>query len=122
MTIPSKLLFLEVMQEALGGPAVRLELGSQAVKLRQRFYRIRQRCWEEGDVRFAFLRFRIRGSLLIIDRHPDSEAIRHRIRLRALREMFAFAREYRASLERPTGEDARTGNSVEMKEQRGDVN
>ncbi len=98
MTIPSKLLFLEVMQEALTGPPVRLEVGAQAVKLRQRFYRIRHNCWEEGDVRFAFLKFRISGTELGISRHSDPQAIRHRIRLRALREMFAYAREYRVKL------------------------
>ncbi len=116
MTIPSKLLFREVMQEALTGPPVRLELGSQAVKLRQRFYRVRQSCWEEGDPRFAFLKFQISGNELVISRHSDPQAIRHRIRLRALREMFAFAREYRAGLEQPAGDDARTENSVATKD------
>ncbi len=99
MTIPSKLLFLEVMEEALTGPPVRLELGAQAVQLRQRFYRIRQSCWEEGDARFAFLKFKFSGTELVISRHPDPDAIRHRIRLRVLREMFAYAREYRVKLE-----------------------
>ena len=111
MKIPSEL-FLEVMLEALSGPPVRLELGAQAVQLRQRFYRIRQSCWEDGDPRFAYLKFRISGTELVISRHPDPQSIRHRIRLRALREMFAFAREYRAGLAQPTGDDTRTGNSA----------
>ncbi len=112
MKIPSGL-FLEVMEEALlTGPPVRLEVGAQAVKLRQRFYRIRQSCWEEGDVRFAFLRFRIRGPLLVIDRHSDPAAIERRLRFRILREAFAFAREQGACLVQPIGEDTRTGNSA----------
>ena len=115
MKIPSGL-FLEVMEEALSGPPVRLELGSQAATLRQRFYRVRARCWEQGDARFAFLKFRISGTELVISRHPDPQAIRQRIRLRALREMVAFAREYRAGLVRPTGEDARAEYSVATKD------
>jgi hypothetical protein len=111
MKIPSGL-FLEVMEEALSGPPVRLELGSQAATLRQRFYRIRTRCWEQGDARFAFLQFKISGTELIVSQHADPQAIRHRIRLRALREMFAIAREYRAGLAQPTGDDTRTGNSA----------
>ena len=115
MKIPSKL-FLEVMEEALEGPPVRLELGSQAATLRQRFYRVRASCWEQGDARFAFLKFRISGTELIISRHADPQAIQHRIRLRVLREMFAYAREYRARLDQPIGEDARTGDSVATKD------
>ena len=115
MKIPSGL-FLEVMEEALCGPPVRLELGAQAVQLRQRFYRVRQSCWERGDPRFAFLKFQISGTELVISRHPDPQAIRHRIRLRALREMFAIAREYRAGLVRPTGEDARTEDLAGIKD------
>ena len=115
MTIPAEL-FIQVMEEALSGPPVRLELGAQAAKHRQRFYRVRQSCWEQGDPRFAFLKFQISGTELIISRHADPDGIRHRIRLRALREMFAYAREYRAKLERPAGEDARTENSTEMTE------
>ncbi len=115
MTVPAELC-IEVMLEALGGPPVRLELGAQAVKQRQRFYRIRQSCWDEGDPRFEYLKFRISGTELVISRHPDPSAIRHRIRLRALREMFAIAREYRADLVRPTGEDARAEYSVATKD------
>ncbi len=111
MKIPSGL-FLEVLEEALSGPPVRLELGAQAVQLRQRFYRVRANFWEAGDARFAFLKFQISGTELVISRHRDPQAIQHRIRLRALREMFAFAREYRARLDQPIGEDARTGNSA----------
>ena len=116
MTIPSKLLFLEVMQEALTGPPVRLELGAQAVQLRQRFYRIRQTCWEDGDARFAFLKFRISGTELVISRHADPESVERRLHFRILREAFAFARKRGASLDRPHDEDARTGNSAAMKE------
>ena len=115
MKIPSGL-FLEVMEEALTGPPVRLELGAQAATLRQRFYRVRQTCWEQGDARFAFLKFQISGNELVISRHSDPDAIRHRIRLRALREMVTFAREYRAGLDRPTGEDARTEDLAGMKD------
>ncbi len=115
MKIPSGL-FLEVMEEALSGPPVRLELGSQAAKQRARLYRVRASCWEQGDARFAFLRFQILGNELVISLHSDPPAIRHRIRLRALREMVAFAREYRAGLVRPTGEDARAEYSVATKD------
>ena len=108
MKIPSGL-FLEVMQEALTGPPVRLELGAQAVQLRQRFYRVRQSCWDKGDPRFAILKFQISGNELVISRHRDPDAIRHRLRLRALREMFAIAREYRVTLERPDKADDREG-------------
>jgi hypothetical protein len=62
------------------------------------------------------LKFQISGNELVISRHSDPDAIRHRIRLRVFREMFAFAREYRAGLVRPTGEDAQTENSVATKE------
>jgi hypothetical protein len=117
MKIPSGL-FLEVMEEALSGPPIRLEVGAQAVQLRQRFYRVRANCWEEGDSRFAFLKFQISGTELIISRHPDPQAIRHRIRLRALREMVAFAREYRAGLEQPGSENIPGDNQEEL----GDAN
>ncbi len=50
--------------ESLVGPPVRLELGAQAVKQRQRFYRVRQSCWEAGDVRFTYLKFQISGNEL----------------------------------------------------------
>ena len=103
MKIPSKL-FLEVMEEALEGRAVRLELGAQAVKLRQRFYRVRARCWEEGDPRFAFLKFQISGTELVISRHADPALIQRRLRFRILREAVAWAREQGAGLERPAGE------------------
>ncbi len=109
MKIPSGL-FLEVMEEALSGPPVRLELGSQAVKLRQRFYRVRASCWERGDVRFAFLRFRIRGPLLIIDRHSDPASVERRLRFRILREAFAFAREQGTCLEQPGSQSISADN------------
>ena len=100
MKIPSKL-FLEVMEEALGGPPVRLEVGAQAVKIRQRFYRVRARCWEEGDPSFQYLKFQISGTELIISRHADPALIQRRLNFRILREAFAWAREQRACLERP---------------------
>ncbi len=115
MTIPAEL-FLDVMVEALTGPPVRLELGSQAATLRQRFYRVRQSCWERGDTRFAFLKFEISGAELVISRHADPESVERRLHFRILREAFAFARKQGASLDRPHDEDARTGNSVAMKE------
>jgi hypothetical protein len=103
--IPSKL-FLEVMEEALNGPPVRLELGSQAATLRQRFYRVRQSCWERGDTRFAFLKFRISGTELVISKHRDPALIERRLRLRILREAVAFARKQGVGLDRPSGEHA----------------
>jgi len=115
MKIPSGL-FLEVMEEALSGPPVRLELGAQAVQLRQRFYRVRQSCWEEGDPRFAFLKFQISGTELVISRHADPASVECRLRFRILREAFAFARKQGASLDRPHDEDAPAENSVAMKE------
>jgi hypothetical protein len=91
VTIPAEL-FIEVMEEALTGPPVRLELGAQAATLRQRFYRIRQSCWERGDTRFAFLKFRVSGTELVISKHRDPALIERRLRLRILRESVAFAR------------------------------
>ncbi len=114
MTIPAEL-FIDVMLEALGGPPVRLELGAQAVILRQRFYRVRQSCWEEGDPRFAFLKFQISGTELVISRHPDPALIQRCLRLRILREAVVFARKQGVGLDRPNGQDARTENSVPMK-------
>jgi hypothetical protein len=102
---------LRLMDDALQEP-IRIECGSDATRIRQRFYRVRQQCWEQGDARFAFLKFQISGTELVISRHADPQSIRHRIRLRALREMFAIAREYRAGLAQPTGDDTRTGNSA----------
>ncbi len=115
MKIPSGL-FLEVMEEALSGPPIRLELGAQAVQLRQRFYRVRQTCWEQGDTRFAFLKFQISGTELVISRHPDPALIQRCLNLRILREAVAFAREQGAGLGRPNGKDTRTENSVAMEE------
>jgi hypothetical protein len=102
---------LRLMDDALQEP-IRIECGSDATRIRQRFYRVRQQCWEQGDPRFAFLQFKISGTELVISRHVDPQSIRHRIRLRALREMFAIAREYRAGLAQATGDDTRTGNSA----------
>ncbi len=116
MKIPSKLLFLEVMQEALSGPPVRLELGSQAATLRQRFYRVRACCWEQGDPRFAFLKFQISGTELVISRHPDPALIQRCLNFRILREAVAFARKQGVGLDRPTGADARAENSVATKD------
>ena len=102
---------LNSMQRALISPApVVLECGVDAERVRQRCYRIRQRHWEQGDVRFAFLRFRIRGSVLVIDRQPDGAAIERRLRFRILREAFAWAREQRACLERPGSQNISADN------------
>ena len=115
MKIPRELC-IEAMTAALSGPPVRLELGAQAVNIRQRFYRVRAGCWEEGDPRFAFLNFKISGTELVISRHADPALIQRRLRFRILREAFAWARKQGAGLDRPSGEDARTENSVAMKE------
>ncbi len=115
MKIPS-VLFLEVMEEALTGPPIRLEVGAQAVQLRQRFYRIRQSCWEEGDPRFAFLKFQISDTELVISRHPDPALIQRCLRLRILREAVVFARKQGVGLDRPNGQDARTEYSVATKD------
>ena len=106
---------LRLMDDALQEP-IRIECGSDATRIRQRFYRVRQQCWERGDVRFAFLKFQISGTELVISRHADPESVERRLRFGALREMFAFAREYRAGLVRPTGEDARAEYSVATKD------
>jgi hypothetical protein len=38
-----------------------------------------------------FLRFRIDGTELLIDRHPDPELVRRRYKIRALREVVSYA-------------------------------
>ncbi len=102
----------DFMQRALTSPApVVLECGVDAERVRQRCYRIRQRYWEQDEVGFCFLRFKIKGCVLVIDRHPDIAAIQHRLRLRILREAFAWAREQGACLEQPGGKFSRTEDS-----------
>ncbi len=98
-------LCLNAMRGALRAP-VRLECGADIERVRQRCYRVRQRCLGEGDPRFIFLRFQIKGSSLVISRHPDPESRWHRHRLRMLREMRAFAAEYETGVGRPISEIA----------------
>jgi len=79
------------MEDALR-ETVRMDCGRDAARIRQDFYRTRQYCDSWGDDRFMFLRFRIDGSELIIDRHPDPDAVQRRHDLRALREAIVYAR------------------------------
>ncbi len=96
-------LCLEAMRDALRAP-IRLECGADVARVRQRFYRVRQRDLAQGDPRFVILRFQIDGSALVISRHPDPESRWHGHRLRMLREMRAFIAEYGARAGRPIGE------------------
>ena len=86
----------QLMEDALQEP-VRIECGPNAARYRQSFYRTRQYCDSWGDDRFMFLRFRIDGTELVIDRHPDPDAVRQRYKLRALREAVSYALSRRAS-------------------------
>ncbi len=52
------------------------------------------------------MRFQIKGSALVISRHPDPVSRWHGHRLRMLREMRAFIAEYGAKAGRPIGEIA----------------
>ena len=101
----SEPLCLNAMRGALKAP-VRLECGSDVVRVRQRCYRVRQSCLAQGDPRFIFLRFQIKGSSLVISRHPDPELRKHRHKLRVLREMRAFVVEYGTGVGRPISEIA----------------
>ena len=96
---------LDAMREALRAP-VRLECGADVTRVRQRFYRARQRDLAQGDPRFVILRFQIDGSTLVISRHPDPKLKRHCHKLRVLREMRAFIAEYGARAGRPISEIA----------------
>jgi hypothetical protein len=78
------------MEDALQEP-VRIECGRDVARFRQCFYRARQYCDSWGDDRFMLLRFRIDGSELVIERHPDPDAVRWRYKLRALREAVSYA-------------------------------
>ena len=80
----------KLMEDALREP-VRMNCGQDAARYRQCFYRVRQYCDSWGDDRFMFLRFRIDGSELVIDRHPDPDVVRRRYKLRALREAVVYA-------------------------------
>ncbi len=94
---------LGAMREALRAP-VRLECGADVGRVRQRCYRVRQKCLAQGDDRFVILRFQIDGSTLVISRHPDPKSRWHGHKLRVLREMRAFAAEYGVRVGRPIGE------------------
>ncbi len=96
---------LDAMREALRAP-VRLECGADVARVRQRFYRVRQRDLAQGDPRFVILRFQIDGASLVISRHPDPEVRKHSYRLRLLREMRAIVAEYRTKEGRPISEIA----------------
>ncbi len=96
-------LCLEAMRDALRAP-IRLECGADVARVRQRFYRVRQRDLAQGDHRFIFLRFQIKGSSLVISRHPDPESRKHCYRLRLLREMRAIVAEYGVRVGRPISE------------------
>ena len=87
---------IQLMEDALQEP-VRINCGRDAARYRQCFYRVRQYCDSWGDDRFMFLRLRIDGSELVIDRHPDPDAVRRRYKLRALREAVVYALSRRAS-------------------------
>ncbi len=81
---------IKLMEDALQEP-VRIDYGRDVARFRQCFYRVRQYCDSWGDDRFKFLRFRIDGTELVIERHPDPEAVRWRYKLRALREAVSYA-------------------------------
>ena len=83
-------LCIKLMEDALREP-VRINCGPDAARIRQCFYRIRQYCDSWGDDRFMFLRFRIDGPELVIERDPDPDAVRQRYKLRALREAVSYA-------------------------------
>jgi hypothetical protein len=106
----SNAICLRLMDDAMLEP-IRIECGSDATGIRQRFYRVRQQCWERGDARFAFLKFQISGTELVISRHRDTAAIEQRLRFRILREAVAWARKQGAGLEQPGGKFSRTENS-----------
>jgi len=82
---------IKLMEDALQEP-VRMNCGQDAARYRQCFYRVRQYCDEWGDDRFMFLRFRIDGSELVIDRHPDPDTVRRRYKMRAIRDAVRYAR------------------------------
>ncbi len=81
---------IKLMEDALREP-VRMNCGRDVARARQCFYRVRQYCDSWGDDRFMLLRFRIDGSELVIERHPDPDAVRQRYKLRALREAVSYA-------------------------------
>ena len=81
---------IKLMEDALREP-VRINCSRDVARIRQCFYRVRQYCDSWGDDRFMFLRFRIDGTELVIERHPDPDAIRQRYKLRALREAVSYA-------------------------------
>ncbi len=89
-------LCIKLMEDALQEP-VRMNCGRDLARIRQCFYRTRQYCDSWGDDRFMLLRFRIDGSELVIERHPDPDAVRQRYKLRALREVVSYALSRRAS-------------------------
>ncbi len=82
---------IRLMEDALREP-VRINCGPDAARIRQCFYRTRQYCDSWGDDRFMYLRFRIDGNELVIERHPDPDAVRWRYKLRALRDAVVYAR------------------------------
>ncbi len=81
---------IKLMEDALREP-VRINCGRDVARIRQCFYRVRQYCDSWGDDRFMFLQFRIDGTELVIERHPDPAAVRQRYKLRALREAVSYA-------------------------------
>jgi hypothetical protein len=83
-------LCIKLMEDALQEP-VRIECGPDVARFRQCFYRARRYCDSWGDDRFKYLRFRIDGTELVIERHPDPDAVRQRYKLRALREAVSYA-------------------------------
>ena len=87
----SRSLCIRLMKDALQEP-IRIHCGPDAAGYRQCFYRTRQYCDSWGDDRFMFLRFRIDGTELVIDRHPDPDAVRWRYKLRAIRDAVRYAR------------------------------
>ena len=86
---------IRLVEDALREP-VRMNCGPDAARYRQCFYRIRQYCDSWGDDRCRVLRFRIDGTELVIERHPDPDSVRQRYKLRALREAVSYALSRRA--------------------------
>ena len=83
---------LALLRRALQSP-IRLECGPDVERVRQRFYRARQRAQARGNFKFDSLRFHIidGGGALLIKRYPVRAMSQLRRLRRLLREMCAYA-------------------------------
>ncbi len=78
-----------IMERALRTP-FRLECGPDIVRTRQCFYRTRQSCQNQGNLRFDGLRFYLDGGTLVIKSLPVNPVKQLRRKLKLLREMGAY--------------------------------